>query len=57
MHNIISEFDNYVDNFDKEESMIRLKFFHSYRVMDLSKQIASSLNLNDEDTYIAMIIA
>ena len=56
MHNIISEFDNYVDNFDKEESMIRLKFFHSYRVMDLSKQIASSLNLNDEDTYIAMII-
>ncbi len=56
MHNIISKFDSYVNNFDMNDPMIKLKFFHSYRVMDLSKQISSSLNLNDEDTYIAMVI-
>lgn len=56
MHNIISKFDSYADNFDINEAMIRLKFFHSYRVMDLCKQIANSLKLNDEDTNIAMII-
>ena len=56
MHNIISKFDNYVENFNVNDPMIKLKFFHSYRVMDLCRQIATNLNLNDEDTYIAMII-
>lgn len=56
MHNIMSKFDAYVDNYNKNEPMIKLKFFHSYRVMDLCKQIAQNLNLNDEDIYLAMII-
>ena len=56
MHNIMSKFDNYVDNYDKNDSMIKLKFYHSYRVMDLCKQIAENLNLSDEDIQLAMII-
>jgi len=56
MHNIISKFDNYVENFNVNDPMIKLKFFHSYRVMDLCRQLAENLKLSDEDIYLAMII-
>ena len=56
MHNIMSKFDNHVDNFDKNDSMIKLRFYHSYRVMDLCRQIAENLKLSDEDTQLAMTI-
>ena len=56
MNNLLDIFDAYVKNYDKNDPMIKLKYFHSYRVMDLCRQLSESLNLNNEDTYLAMII-
>ena len=59
MINLLKEFDRfdeYVESYDITDSMIALKYFHSYRVMHLCGEIADDLNLNIEDTYLAMVI-
>ncbi len=50
-------FDEYVSNFDMSNKMIKDKYYHTYRVCELSKDIAKSLNLNEEDTSLAYLIA
>lgn len=50
-------FDEYVSNFDMSNKMIKDKYYHTYRVCELSKNIAKSLNLNDEDISLAYLIA
>jgi len=50
-------FNEYVKQFDFNNTKIRYKFHHSYRVMEITKKIASSLKLNEEDTYIATLAA
>lgn len=50
-------FDNYVNNFDMSNNMIKDKYDHTYRVCELSKNISKSLNLNEEDTSLAYLIA
>ena len=54
--NKMDEFDKYVNEYNMDDPMIARKYFHSYRVMHLAGEIASDLNLSDEDTYLAMII-
>lgn len=56
MINLLNEFDKYVDKYDMNDSMIKLKRYHSYRVMDLCRAIAESEKLNEEDTYLAIVI-
>lgn len=51
----IKEFNKYVKNFDLNIKEIMKKYHHSFRVMEYSKQIAISLNLNDEDIELASI--
>ena len=48
-------FNQYVKQFDLKNKDIMYKFHHSYRVMEISKEIAKSLKLNEEDTYIATL--
>jgi len=50
-------FNEYVKQFDLTNKKIRYKFHHSYRVMEIAKEIAVSLKLNEEDTYIATLAA
>ena len=53
---IKKEFDNYVNLFDMNNYNIKHKYNHSYRVMELSKKLSSSLNLNEEDVLLATVI-
>lgn len=54
--NIFDEFDKHVGNYDMSDPMIKIKYYHSYRVMHLCGEIADDLNLNVEETYLAMTI-
>lgn len=51
-----NEFINYTNNYNLEESQIKLKKEHTFRVMELSKNIAESLNLSEEDIKLASLI-
>lgn len=48
-------FNQYVKSYDFKNPMIRLKFHHTYRVMEFCKEIAESLELNEKDIKIAML--
>ena len=50
------EFINYTNNYDHEDHMINLKINHSFRVMDISKEIAENLQLSEEDIELATLI-
>ncbi len=50
------EFNNYVSKYDIKKGKIKNKVLHSYRVMDISKKIAQSLNLLQEEIEIATLI-
>ena len=42
---------------DKNELGFKLKVEHTYHVVDKAKEIATKLNLSDEDVYLAQLIA
>ena len=48
-------FKNYVNNFDMNDNAIIRKFYHSYRVMDLSMLIAKHTDIPEENIEIAEI--
>ena len=50
------EFINYTANYDSKNEHIARKIGHSIRVMEISKQIAKSLNLNNEQIKTATLI-
>lgn len=50
------EFKKYAQNYDMTLDGINRKFYHSFRVMELSKNIAKSLNLSSEDINLATLI-
>ena len=50
------EFDKYVFNYDMNNSNIKRKYEHSYRVMELSKKYATILGFNKHDIELATII-
>lgn len=51
-----SEFMEYVKNYDQDNPRIVLKISHSFRVMEQSKKIAESINLNEEQIELATLI-
>ena len=53
---MIEEFDKYTKNYDMNNDLIKLKYNHSFRVMDLQVKYAKELNWNEEDIEIAKII-
>ena len=50
------EFDKYVSNYPIDNSKIKRKIEHSYRVMELSKKYATILGFNDYDIKLATLI-
>lgn len=50
------EFIKYVDNYDLSNENIVRKKWHSFRVMEISKKIAESINLNEEEVKLATLI-
>lgn len=50
------EFDNYVSNYDMKVKEYKIKYYHSYKVMELMKELALKLELSDEDILISQII-
>lgn len=53
---MIEEFDKYTKNYDMNVSEIKLKYDHSFRVMEQSISLARFLNLSEEDEYLAKLI-
>lgn len=51
----IKLFNQYVKKYDLKNKKLMGKYHHSFRVMEFSKEIAISLNLNEEDIYIASL--
>ena len=50
------ELNNYIKEFDIDDPLIAMKVNHTYRVSQLSKQLASHLGLSDEDVILAEAI-
>src|SRR5690554_6538766 len=48
-------FEQFVDNYDRDNDKISLKYFHTLRVADFCEKIAESLNLSKEDIAIAKL--
>ena len=53
---MIEEFNKYVSNYDLNNKDIRLKYNHSFRVMELSEKYANLLGLYEEDVQLAKTI-
>jgi len=49
-------FKNYVNNYDQNDDRILVKIRHTYQVANTAEEIAISLNLNKEDTMLAILI-
>lgn len=56
MEEIERLFEIYLKQYDLEDEKLRQKRLHSYRVMELSKKIAESLQLSEEDIFLAQVI-
>lgn len=52
----IKIFSKYVLNFDFNEENIKRKYYHSIRVMDLSRMIAKSIDFQPNDLNIASLV-
>lgn len=53
---MIEGFNKYTQNFNLDDSNLLRKYYHSFRVKDLSILIAKSLNLSAEEIKIAEVI-
>ena len=53
--NPVEEFLKYVDKYDNNDKELLLKRRHTLRVMELSEEIAKSLNLSEEDVELAKL--
>lgn len=55
MEDAIKEFKNYTDSYKPYGEKIILKINHTFRVMNICKEIAKSLNISEEDINVATI--
>lgn len=53
---MIEEFKNYANKYDMDNVDIKLKYDHSFRVMELSENLAQKLNLDEENVRLAKLI-
>ena len=56
MEEALTEFKSFTNDYLEYGEMITLKINHTLRVVELCENIAKSLNLNDEEIFIAKII-
>jgi len=57
MKDVIQKFNNYVKKYDLRVKELLEKYHHTFRVMENIKGIAKSIDLNEEDIYLASVIA
>lgn len=50
------EFDKYVSNYDFNDLNIKLKYYHSYRVMKLGEKYSQLIGFNDDEIKLATTI-
>ena len=50
-------FQEYLKEYDQTNDKIRLKIVHTYGVVDKAREVCRRMNLNQEDTFLAEIIA
>ena len=55
MEEAIRVFNEYAKTFDLSDPNLLLKYHHSHRVMEIAKEIAESLSLNENEVYIASL--
>lgn len=51
-----SRFENYISSYDREDPKINLKITHTYRVMDICRYLAESMDLSKEKADLAALI-
>lgn len=55
---LLKYFEQYVKKFDMNNSSIKIKYFHSLKIMELARDIASSLNVfTEEEIVVCELIA
>ena len=57
MEQAINTFNNYVAQFDKSNQKVRLKIAHTYRVVNLAKDMSQRLGLTEEESQLMILIA
>lgn len=50
------QFEQYLNNYDRQDDKIRLKIVHTYGVAELSRRIAERMELTKEDKELAQLI-
>ncbi len=55
--NAVTKFREYIRQYDVQDPKIRLKIVHTMGVVKASQYMARERNLNEEDTYLANVIA
>ena len=53
---MLEEFEKYTSNYDMDDVNIKLKYDHSYRVMNLSRKYATLLGFSNKDVELAALI-
>ncbi|MDD3048511.1 MAG: HD domain-containing protein [Bacilli bacterium] len=56
LDNAIEEFEKFVKVYNMDDQKIKMKYAHTLRVCKIAKEIAISLNLNEQETDIAALI-
>ncbi len=49
-------FEQYMKKYDRKDKKIRLKYIHTYKVVDLMERLSLELGLSKEDTFLAKVI-
>ena len=50
-------FASYVSHYNPDNGMVRLKIVHTYKVVEVAKEIAEELHVSEEDSGLAQLIA
>lgn len=56
IENAKKQFQEYIENYNSKDEMIKLRISHTYRVAEIAKRIAQNLGMSEEDIEIAELI-
>lgn len=56
-NNAKQQFEKYLDGYDSNNDKVRLKIIHTYGVVHAMEEICHRMQLSEEDTELARIIA
>ena len=53
--NAVAEFNKFTNKYNHDDPMISRKYYHTFRVADYAKEIATKEGLNEQDVFIAYL--